>query len=192
MTRDATRRPHPPFVFPGELAGRQVLLRPLAAQDQALFDALYADVAVMARVGPPLAADRLRRTFAQALADCADPSAGRRLWRIQAGAGGPGLGLLGLTRGGAGLEVGVLLLAGAQGRGHASDAIATVAGAVFAAPGVDRLWARHRDDHRAAAALMRALGFRRDPCPARPGWALWSLDRPAGPRPTLAGADRIL
>lgn len=182
MTPNRQKVPETGFAFPGELVGGRVALHPLRADDRALFEALYGDPQVMARVGAPLAAARRARAFRSALADSADAHGCRRLWRIRAVGGGEAAGLLGLSRGAQGMEVGALLLASAQGRGLATEAIAVLAGAVFAAPGVDRLWARHRTDHAAAAALMRTLGFRPGPPSASaPGWTAWFLDRSAYP-----------
>ncbi|MBX3727355.1 MAG: GNAT family N-acetyltransferase [Xanthomonadales bacterium] len=182
MTRKVEKVPDAGWVFPGELAGTRVALHPLRAGDRALFESLYGDPRVMAQVGAPLAAARRVRAFDSALADSADAQGSRRLWRIQVVEGGDAGGLLGLSRGDHGMEVGALLLASAQGRGLATDAIAVLARAVFASPGVDRLWARHRTDHPAAAALMRTLGFRPGPLPADgTGWTAWFLDRPAYP-----------
>lgn len=182
MTPNAQQAAEAGFVFPGALAGRRVVLDPVAAVDRALFDALYGDPAVMAHVSEPLGGVRLVRAFDSALADTADARGRRRLWRIRCGGDGAAVGLLGLTRGGPGLEVGVLLCVGVQGRGLAADAIAAVARAVFAAPGVESLWARHRQDHRAAAGLMRALDFRPAAASASgAGWAVWILPRPAYP-----------
>lgn len=164
--------------FPGELVGRRVVLRPLGAADRGLFDSLYGDPCVMDRVGPPLHAARLATAFEAALADSVDDRGHRRLWRIEAAHAADALGLLGLARSGDGMEVGALLRDRAQGRGHAADAIATLVAAVFAGTGVDRIWARHRHGHAAAAGLMRALGFAASPAEAAPGWCRWHLDRP--------------
>lgn len=153
-------------------------MRPLGRGDRDLFDALYADARVMSRVGTPLPAARLAPAFEAALADSADDRGRRRLWRIEAADDAEALGLLGLARSGDGMEVGALLHGRAQGRGHAADAIATLVVAVFAGAGVDRIWARHREGHAAAAGLMRALGFAAVPAEAAPGWCRWCLDRP--------------
>src|SRR3546814_14671922 len=56
-------------------------------------------------------------------------------------------------------EVGVLLAVGAQGRGHATEAIAALADVVFSAPVQRRLWTRHARGNGLAAGLMRKLGF---------------------------------
>src|SRR3546814_14458986 len=45
-------------------------------------------------------------------------------------------------------EVGVLLAVGAQGRGHATEAIAALADVVFSAPVQRRLWTRHARDRK--------------------------------------------
>ena len=76
---------------------------------------------------------------------------------------GGAVGLLALLQDQAGsgdAEIGVMLLPAAQGRGFAREVVGALVALVFSAcPGIDRVWARHRVDHAAAAALMRAVGF---------------------------------
>src|SRR3546814_19157975 len=92
-------------------------------------------------------------------------------------------------------EVGVLLAVGAQGRGHATEAIAALADVVFSAPVQRRLWTRHARGNGLAAGLLRKLGFEPmpdevdDPDPvrwhfARGSWAARPSALFAPPPPT--------
>lgn len=158
------------------LDGPRLRLRPLAPEDQALYRRLFADPVVMQHVAAAQDEATAARGFRQALAMNAALPAQRRFWVIAERNGGEAHGLIGLTldeSGGA--EVGVVLPEARQGRGLATEAIATLANHAFGALGLHRLHTRHLDGHALAAGLMQSLGFEntaRGPAPETWCWQL--------------------
>lgn len=146
----------------------------LSEADEALYVALYTDAGTMRWVAPPLSAARARGDFLAALAAARATPPTRRCWVLRRREDDTALGLIGLVGGADGRgEVGVLLPPAAQDRGYASEAIAALADAAFAA-GLASLHTRHLSAHGLAAGLMRRLGFRPQP-PAPDGGCRWRL-----------------
>ncbi len=144
------------------LAAGAVCLRPLASIDEALYCTLYGSAETMAHIAAAQDAATSARSFRAALGMNAQVPVRRGYWVICAVADEATLGLAGLLRddeGGA--EVGVVLPAVHQGRGHATRAIAALADHAFGAMGCMRLYTRHHEGHAPAAGLMQALGFER-------------------------------
>ncbi len=163
------------FRMPQLKAGTHCL-RPLTAGDEALYCTLYGSAETMSRIGAPQDAATAARSFRAALRMNAEAPLRQGYWVIYEPADGVALGLAGLildADGGA--EVGVVLPAAQQGRGHATRAIAALADHAFAAMDIVRLHTRHDAGHASAAGLMQALGFE---CIAadggEKGW-LWQL-----------------
>lgn len=141
-------------------------LRPIVAADRAFYCRIYGDPDVMARVGPTLPQDAADAAFGRVLRQVAAQPPRACYWILLGHAGDEPLGLMAMVRDRddpASAEVGVLLLAGAQAQGYATEAITVLADDVFARPGPRRLWTRHRPGHDAAVALMHGLGFMPDP-----------------------------
>jgi ribosomal-protein-alanine N-acetyltransferase len=137
-------------------------LHPLDDTDRDFYCRLYTDAAVMAHVGSPLSQDAAETAFGRVLRQLAALPPRACYWILHARVTGEPLGLMALVRDrndSASAEVGVLLLPDAQGRSHATAAIAALADHVFSKPGLQRLWARHAPGHAAALGLMRRLGF---------------------------------
>ena len=138
-------------------------MRPLAEGDDAIYLALYTDPDVMTHIAAPLVPDVARAGFERSCHLNAEPGGWVSRWAVLDRASGAALGLLAVLRdpGDPGTaEIGVMLLPAAQGRGFAREVVGALVALVFSAcPGIDRVWARHRVDHAAAAALMRAVGF---------------------------------
>jgi RimJ/RimL family protein N-acetyltransferase len=107
--------------------------------------------------------------------DAAATARTRRRWVIVEAATGRDIGLLGLLGAGTEAEVGALVLADAQGRGIAAEAIAALARHAFAELGLRRLHTKHSPANAAAAGLMRKAGFVR--LPAVDGEVQWELER---------------
>ena len=175
------------------LQGPRLDLRPLADGDQALYVQLYGDPQVMQHIGPAQDAGTAARGFAAALRYNAATPPARLFWVIQDRIGMQALGLIGLTldEPGGG-EVGVLLPAGQQGRGLATEAIAALADHAFGTLQLQRLHTRHAPGHALAAGLMATLGFEKltSPLASASGRWRWQLtpdrwaDRPGDfPRP---------
>jgi len=144
------------------LQTRSLRLRPLAESDETFYCRLYTDAAVMTRVGPSLTQEAAQGAFTRVLRQVAATPARSQYWILHAQAADAPLGLMALVPDRddpASAEVGVLLLPESQGQGYATEAIAALAGSVFAVPGLQRLWTRHASGHGAAVGLMRRLGF---------------------------------
>ncbi len=165
------------------LQARNLRLRPLADADEAFYCRLYTDAAVMALVGPPLTKEAAQAAFTRVLRQVAATPVRSHYWILHAPASDTPMGLMALVPDRddqASAEVGVLLLAQAQGQGHATEAISALADSVFAVPGLQRLWTRHASGHAAAVGLMRRLGFVAGPGPsdavAQSRWQLLRTD----------------
>lgn len=157
----------------------RLLLRPMAEADAALYVRLYGDAGVMRLVAAPLSPEAAQRAFGLALAQARATPPRACYWICHARDRREDAGLLALLhdRARPGLaEVGILLLAEAQGQGYATEAIAALADHAFAGPGLQRLWTRHARDNQAVTGLMQALGFHADAA-ARDGESRWSLRR---------------
>jgi len=165
----------------GDLYTPRLHLRPLAPSDEDLYCRLYTDHHVMRHVAPPLALGAAARAFVSVLRQQAIEPPRSRHWILVSRECGDALGLMAWLPdpGDPGsAEVGVLLAAGAQGRGHATEAIAALADSVFAGSAQRRLWTRHARDNGLAVGLMRKLGFESVP-EASDGSApvRWQLER---------------
>jgi RimJ/RimL family protein N-acetyltransferase len=168
------------------LRGPRLDLRPLADGDEALYVRVYGDPEVMRHIGTPQDAATAARGFRAALRHNASTPPVRLFWVIHDRILVQELGLIGLSLdepGGA--EVGVALPAAHQGRGVATEAIATLAGHAFVAMRLQRLHTRHRAGHGLAAGLMASLGFERttpDAAGAQWRWQLTPAGWAASPR----------
>ena len=139
-------------------------LRLMDEGDEALYCRLYADPETMRHVAAPLSVEAARRSFRAA---CRQQSARVQRWIVcergsDDGSGDgidDGIGLVGLFLAGDEAELGIMLLAGAQGRGYAAEAIAGMADRVFASPALRLLRTRQAPGNTAVVALMLKLGF---------------------------------
>lgn len=128
-------------------------LRALRDDDLALFRALYADADTMRHIAAPLDAEAVARLFARARGL---PGIG---YRVVESASGVALGLGAVFGRGPVRELGLMLRPEHAGQGHARPALRQLM-ALAAADGVQVLRATHAREHRAAAWLAAACGFR--------------------------------
>lgn len=152
----------------GPFESARLCLRPLRPEDEALYHALYTDPAVMARIGAPLAPASASRQFAEARRRNDDPAGVQRRWAVIERRSGAPLGLLALLGDPAdpgNVELGVMLLPVAHGRGFARELNDAVLAEAFGVGGwgLRRVWARHATGHGAAAGALGASGF--EPAP---------------------------
>jgi RimJ/RimL family protein N-acetyltransferase len=155
-------------------------MRPLDESDQGIYCALYTDPALMRFIAAPLEAERARRSFHAALGMQA-PRPQR--WIVTEKAGGD-VGLLGLIGTGDRPEIGVMLLASAQGRGYGTEAMAGMVAHAFAAYDLQAVCAHQAVvDNPTVVRLMTRLRFRTlAPTAERPAggdWELWRREVPA-------------
>lgn len=142
----------------------RLCVRPLRAGDEALYCALYTHPGVMAHIAEPLAPGAASRQFAAACRLNLDPACVRQRCAVTERWSGAGVGLLALLGEPAdpgNVELGVMLLPTAQGRGYARELNDAVLDRAFGPGGwgFRRIWARHAVGHRAAADALAASGF---------------------------------
>ena len=175
------------------LHGPRLDLRPLEPGDEALYVRLYGDVQAMRHIGAAQDADTATRGFNAALRHRSAEPPERFFWVVLDRGSAQSLGLIGLSIDPSGGEVGVLLPAAHQGRGVATEAIATLADHAFASMGLPRLHTRHRPEHALSTGLMTTLGFESLAPEAGSAHAQWQLTPErwfAGPRRQSA-ANRL-
>lgn len=143
------------------LATERFRLRPLAAQDEALYVAIYTDDALMRHVGEPMTASDARRAFDAFLRSNAHADLRRACcWVIECGGNDSEVvGLLALSPHSGAAEIGVMVLAPWQGRKVAQETIAFLSGHLFEEGAWPRTFSRHARDNDAGAGVMRRLGF---------------------------------
>ena len=160
-------------------------LRPLEDADRPLYISLYTDADVMCHVGAPLSTEAASRAFEAVRRQMRRDPPQAWYWVACVRGSGRDAGLLALMfdpgRGSA--EFGMLMFPWAQGRGHATEAVAALVAHAFADPGapgqgggVSRLHTRHARGHPAGPRVMERLGF--VAAPAGGGMLHWYLDRP--------------
>lgn len=165
----------------GDLNTPRLHLRPLAQSDERLYCSLYTDPEVMRHVADPLAPAAARRAFAVVLKQLAADPPQSRYWVLRRRDDGGDIGLMACVpdcNDAGSAEVGVVLTRPAACRGHAAEAIAALADAVFSHSAQRRLWTRHARGNGPAAGLMRKLGFAPlEEAGGAPGPLRWQLER---------------
>jgi RimJ/RimL family protein N-acetyltransferase len=132
-------------------------LRPLHEGDEALYCALYTDPELMRNIAPPLSDEAAQRSFRTA---CRQQLPQPRRWIIHEKQGNHEIGLLGLVPEDGTAEIGVMLLAGWDGQGFATESMAGMVDRVFSMRSFPRLCARQAiADNPPVNRLMLKLGF---------------------------------
>ncbi len=132
-------------------------LRPLHEGDEALYCALYTDPELMRNIAAPLSDEAVRRSFRAA---CRQQLPHPRRWIIHEKQGNHEIGLLGLVPEDGTAEIGVMLLAGWDRRGFATESMAGMVDRVFSGRSLPRLCARQAiADNPPVNRLMLKLGF---------------------------------
>ncbi len=135
-------------------------LRQISHADEALYCHLYSDDALMQHIATPLSVEAAQRSFANA---CAQQSQDRQRWIIQERNSGQDIGLVALFATDDLAEIGVMLIAGAHGRGLASEAMAVIVDRAFAQGSIRLLWIRQQVSNVPVVGMMQRLGFGRLP-----------------------------
>ncbi len=157
---------------------RRLRLRPIFERDEALYCQLYTDPRLMRHIAAPMTQDAARRSFQSA---CRQQSPARQRWIVCERDVAAGIGLVGLFADASGdgiAEIGVMLLADAQGAGLGTEAMAGVIDLAFATMSLRLLWIRQGADNTAVPSMMRRLGF--EPMPSTRVGAnerYWQQDR---------------
>jgi RimJ/RimL family protein N-acetyltransferase len=148
-------------------------LRPLREGDEPLYRALYTDPELMRNIAAPLSDEAVRRSFRAA---CRQQLPHPRRWIIHEKDGNHEIGLLGLVPDDGTAEIGVMLLAGWDRRGFATESMAGMVDRVFSTRSFPRLCARQAiADNPPVNRLMLKLGFQ--PLPPDKAWSQrnWEL-----------------
>jgi RimJ/RimL family protein N-acetyltransferase len=159
-------------------------LRALSARDLTLFRTLYCDAKIMRHIGKPLSPALAAASLRATVAATRKPG-GLRFYVIVERQSRRGIGMCSLRPAAwdkRGVELGIMLLPFACGRGHAREAMAALIRFAFAALPATAVWVQHSRANVDAARLNVALGFRpvrrTHPHGARHERQMWKLKRP--------------
>ena len=141
------------------LATPRLRLVPLSERDRSLYCAIYGDPVLMRHVDAPLSPAEADRSFALALAESTGRATGTSWWTATHRQARANVGVLGLRHAGDTAEIGVMLVAGWQGRGLAAEAIDVLLAAAFSRAGLARILMRHAPGNAPCMDVARALGF---------------------------------
>jgi RimJ/RimL family protein N-acetyltransferase len=144
---------------------RRLHLRPISHRDETLYCRLYTDPQLMRHIATPMTKDAALKSFRLA---CKQQSPARQRWIVCQRDVAEGFGLVGLfadASDGGTAEVGVMLLADAQGAGLGTEAMAGVIDLAFETMSLRLIWIRQGADNTAVPPMMRKLGFEPMPSP---------------------------
>lgn len=167
-----------------ELLGPRVGAQPLAAlnQHRALYAAVYGNPRVMRLVHEAVPPSRIQESFDGSLQ--ASSAAGWRpsRWCLFDRTTGRGLGVAGSTQhtGSGRVELGVLLVPEAQGRGYGNETLRVLMDAFVQPVGITTFWGRHHPGNHAMARVFERLSF--TPAGALGGLCVWECVTSAASR----------
>lgn len=155
-------------------------LRALGRRDRRFYARIYADLALMSRVGPPLDRRAGLRSADALLASMHGPAPRAHCWTILLGPARRRIGLVGWRVQAADIELGAMLLPAWQGQGWAVAALLRVCAELIENQGAPRLLMRYRPGHEAAASVCRRLRFKERPeLTDEAGRRVWTLSAQA-------------
>jgi RimJ/RimL family protein N-acetyltransferase len=159
-----------------EFETNRLRMRPLDDSDEVLYCRLYTTAELMRFIAPPLSMEAAQRSFQVALRK---QSPRPQRWIVHDRQDGRPIGLLGLIGVDDRPEIGVMLLAPAQGRGIGSEAMQGMADHAFSAFGLQSICARQSVvDNPTVIRMMTRLGYTSlPPTPAHPQGGEWELSR---------------
>lgn len=159
-------------------------LRALTLNDLALFRALYCDPGTMRHIGKPMSRARAAASLGATIAATRKPG-GLRFYTIVERQSRRGVGMCSLrpaARDKRGVELGIMLVRNARGRGYAREAFAALIDDAFFRLPIAAVWVQHSRANAEAARLNDALGFHpiiaKRLHGARRGQRAWVLRRP--------------
>lgn len=161
-------------------------MRPLQAEDEALFLGLYTDAETMRHIGEPLSPKRAARSFRKVL-QTADVSPPERVFlTILDKLTQRPLGLCAIVQFDAGMtraEVGMMLAAEARAQGYSKECLAWLVTLTFAMFPIGEVWVQYSPGHSIAERLVISIGFSPgadvEPGDGRPAQRVWSIYRPS-------------
>lgn len=139
-------------------------VRPLNADDEALYRELYTDPETMRYIAPPLSLESASSSFQTVLALQGALTLKSRFLVIEERDTSQSVGICGTSDYDAAalrLEVGIVLKPAATSRGIATEALEGLVKRIFEASPVDEIWSECSRLHLAAARLVSTIGFKR-------------------------------
>lgn len=168
--------------FPVETT--RLRMRPLSAEDEALFVQLYTDDESMRFIGAPLSAERATRSFRAALRGMRGNPIERLFLTVIEKDTAATVGVYSLQdydEQRRSVQAGVMILAAARAKGYSKEGLIGLIPRVFAELAVDELWVQIAADHAAGHRSATSVGFvrRHEPAPdGQPGQlSVWSVRR---------------
>jgi RimJ/RimL family protein N-acetyltransferase len=139
-------------------------MRPLGAQDSALYCHLYTDEETMRFIGEPLSPERAARSFKGALTGMHREPIERLFLTVMEKASLQDIGVCSLQNFDAQLrsvQAGVMLVASARAQGYAKESFTGLIREVFAQLPVDELWVQFAAEHKFVERGVISVGFDR-------------------------------
>jgi RimJ/RimL family protein N-acetyltransferase len=149
-------------VFPVET--QRLRMRPISAEDEALFVSLYCDEETMRFIGAPLSAERAARSFRLALAGMEQRPIERLFLTVIEQASLRPVGICSLQNWDSrrrSVQGGVMFIPTARALGYSKDAFVGLIPRVFAELPVDELWVQFAAGHLAVQRAVISVGFTR-------------------------------
>ena len=165
-------------VFPVETA--RLWMRPLSAEDEALYAHLFMDEETMRFIGAPLSAERAARTFRAALAGMQRHPIQRVFLTVIEKSSVATVGICSLQNFDPTLKSvqgGVMFVAAARARGYSKEAFIGLIQRVFVELPVDELWVQFAADHVAVHRAVVSVGFTHRDATGPQQRSVWSVRR---------------
>lgn len=159
------------------LRSQRLDLRPLCAEDEAKYAALFTSPEIMADVGPALGRDEAASAFGKSLQMMSQPTPGAWLWLASTRSGAEDIGLFGLVMRAGRPEIGAMVIPEHQGRGLAYEALSHVRDFGFSQLDLAAQFGHQLPSNRRSIGLMLKLGF--DQVQVGSAKIHWRLDRDA-------------
>lgn len=164
------------------------VLRPLRADDEALYVALHTDPDLMRHVGEPMTASTARDTFMRLLDMSQSGRFRHRAWVVVEEADAvSAVALVAAIAHADDIEIGIMVTPEWQSRRVAQEVISRLTSYSFEDCGIRRVFTRHVTSNMAGAGVMKRLRF--DPMPDVPGgsgYVGWVMERARWPDGSVA------
>jgi RimJ/RimL family protein N-acetyltransferase len=165
---------------------KRLQIRPLQAEDEALYCGLYANADTMRFIGKPLSSERVARSFHKVLASASKQPPEHVFLTILDKATQLPLGICAIVQFDATMsraEVGMMLKSEARSQGYAKECLPGLVTEAFAVFPIDEVWVQYSPGHSVAERLVASIGFslRADLAPDEDGClkCTWSVHRPS-------------
>jgi RimJ/RimL family protein N-acetyltransferase len=162
----------------------RLCMRPLQAEDEALFLGLYTDAETMRHIGEPLSPERAVRVFRKILQTAGVSPPERVFLAILDKLIQRPLGICAIVQFDAArtrAEVGMMLISDARTQGYSKECLAWLVTLTFAKFPIGEVWVQYSLGHSVAERLVVRMGFSprtdAEPYTDRPAQRIWSVHR---------------